>query len=196
MIQLSKLNLILIIITTICVVVTIFTVIESRKIEPEIKSSIEAVAESNTEPEPTSESEAMAAANAAAEFINGSSTNIFDKSLDSPETGEFVKSLIKEDFYNKTVEARDGKLHRPFDTKIILQDTERFDYETIVKVIDNLQLVTCSKYVTRLSKVGYNCGFILPSVVDTLLNAQANQGARNFEALVVLEENGYSISFE
>lgn len=217
MVKLSKLNLILIIISIISIGITIIVLLENRKKESE-NTTMEI-------PEPITESENTNTVMAAMpepiiESEEDLSVNPFDKSLSSPETGEFVKSLINEYFYNETNQSRNGTIYQPFKKKIrnipssidynnigygmpppseevqkIINNDSHFHYEAIEPVIDNLQLVNCEKVITRSSKVGYLCGFILPSLDGTGLNQQINRVPTNFEVLIVKEELGYSMGY-
>lgn len=211
MVKLSKLNLILIIITILSIGIAIGVVTKDRKVE-----SLPESTEIKTIPKPEILSDSTANSNS---FSSSSSNDVFDKSLDSPETSDFVKELIKEYFKNELSKSPNGKLLKPFGMKIlnlpanvdygtfaynqppqseeiqrIRENMRSFDYETVASVVNNFQLVFCEKGISNSSKILYTCGFILPTMEGTGLNPRDNRVPQNFRVTVIKEEYGYRMA--
>jgi len=154
------------------------------------------------------------------EPVQDSSEDPFQHGLDSPETGEFIKNLIKDYFYIEAMNKSNKKVREPFGSKLInvpntmidyhtavynpearteeFYEVQKnilyFDHNTISSIIDNFQLVNCEKGVTRSSKIAYDCAFILSDLVNTGLNEVENRGPWNFRVLVVQQDSGYEVT--
>lgn len=224
----SKLNLVLILITILSLGITVGILIKYRTSKNNDITKEMTVA-SEAEPELTNESveesesydTPMAEVEPLPESEMASLSNPFD-SLDSPETGEFVKSLLKEHFAYQVSQSHFGTVPKPFNDKLrnlpssidysqygygkappppevqkILKNFIHFPYDVIESVISNFQLVNCEKGVSYNSKIMYTCNFILPTLDGTGLTTQGHRIPNDFKVEIIQYENGYRIeSFE
>ncbi|MBJ9901175.1 hypothetical protein [Acinetobacter bereziniae] len=216
--KISKLNLILLVISIISIGTTVFVLLQNR--EPKNENiTKEVTVASETE---SRDSGITDTPMAMLESINESeidlSSNPFEQSLDSPETGEFVKSILREYFFYETSRSRLGTIYKPFKDKIrnlpstidysqfgygkappsaevqkILDNSAHFSYELIESIIINFQFVNCSKGVSYNSKIMYTCNFILPTLDGTGLDAEINRIPTNFEVKLIEESVGFSV---
>lgn len=225
--KLSKINIILIIVTVLSIGITIGILIKYNQVQ-NLKSENEAIEETdsyenspmgNVEPieESTSyENTPMGAVEPIKEF--DPSISPFDESIDLATTGEFVKSLLQENFLYKINQSNSGTIYKPFGDKIrnfpsaidysqigsgkalppevqeVLDNSARFDYELIHNVINNFQLVKCEKGISRTSRIMYECSFILPNLDGTGLEDQVvNRGPNNFTVNIMELPIGYEV---
>lgn len=223
----SKLNLVLILVTIISLGIAVGVLIKDRKSENNAidkEMTVTSEAKSELTNESVGESKAydtpMSYAEPVTEYQMTAQSNPFNSSLDSPETGEYVKSILLEYFSNKASQARSGTVYDPFHGKLrnlpstidysqygygkahlppevekIIDNSRNFPYETIEPIINNFQFVNCEKGVSNSSKIGYKCRFILPSLDGTGLDTQLNRVPSNFEVYIVQEKIGYTVGY-
>jgi hypothetical protein len=212
----SKLNLILVLITILSIGIALGVLIKYRKSEnTDITKEITVTSEN----EPVDESESydappMGEVEPLPESEMASLSNPFDKSLDSPETGEFVKSILRESFAYQVNQSSFGKISKPFNDKIrnfpvgvndeinektieevlkLRKDSVWFNYEQIESIINNFQLVNCQKGVAYNSKIMYTCSFILSTLEGTGVDTESNRLPNNFLVKLIQQEVGYTV---
>lgn len=218
--KISKLNLILIVISIISIGIAIFALLENKKLKSgsvDEEVMVASEIESDKEIEDTETSLPMAMPE---EYVDESQID-FENS-NSIETVNFVKKLIREYFQSELLKSSNsnGKLFKPFGMKVLnlpdnvdygtfeynqapqseeIQEIRKniryFDYETVSNVVGNFQLVDCDKGVSRLSQIIYTCDFILPSVEGTGLSTVENRVAQNFRVTIVQESYGYRVGY-
>lgn len=221
----SKLNLILILVTILSLGVAIGVLIKYKKSENNVvdkEMTVASEVKSEVKDEPVEESKAydtpMGYVEPVAEYQMTAQSNPFNNSLDSPETGEYVKSILLEYFAYKANQSRLGTVYKPFNNKIqnlpstidysqygygkatpppevqkILENSTQFPYQVIELIINNLQLVSCEKTVSYNSKIQYTCSLILHTLDGTGLDSEINRVPTNFEVKLIQEEVGYSV---
>ena len=217
----SKLNLILILVTILSLGIAVGVLIKDKKSENNTIDKEMTVA-SEVKDEPVEESKAydtpMGYAEPIAEYQMTAQSNPFNNSLDSPETGEYVKSILLEYFAYEANQSRLGTIYKPFEDKIhnlpstidysqygygkatpppevqkILENSTQFPYDVIELITNNLQLVNCEKTVSYNSKIQYTCSLILNTLDGTGLDSEINRVPTNFEVKLIQVEVGYSV---
>lgn len=224
-------NLILILVTILSLGIAIGVLIKNRKSEnntidkemtvaSETKSEIinESIEESTAYDTPIDSVEPIA------EYEMTAQSNPFNNSLQSQETGEYVKSILLEYFSYQASRSESGTVYKPFENKIknlpsnidyskygytkygyneanqspelreILRNSAYFSYDLIQSIVNNFQLVTCEKGVSYSAKIKYKCSFILNTLDGTGLDSEINKVPRSFEISLIQEKVGYSIS--
>lgn len=222
----SKLNLILILITILSLGIALGVLIKYRTSENnDITREMTVASEAEPTNEPVDESESynttMGEVEPLPESEMASLSNPFENSLDSPETGEFVKSLLKQYFAYQISQSQFQKFHKPFGDRLlnipsninwnqfryydpspssvearkIWDSKTNFPYEVIESVINNFQLANCTKEVV-MSKIGYRCSLILPTLEGTGLAEPnfTNHVPTDFKVTIIQEENGYGVT--
>ncbi len=199
-------NIILIVITVLSLGIALGVLIKYRNVENKDIAKEVTVA-SEAAPELIDESESYQASMAGPGFESTDESELtysndpFEESLDSVETAEHVKSILKGYFSYQIRRSGHETIFKPFDDKIrnipssinysqytgyardalppevqkILANSGDFPYELIENIINNFQLVNCQKGVSYSSKIMYTCSFILPTLDGTGLYTQVSR---------------------